>query len=143
VITSGLTLAVAVLNAAVMLLLPARLGHLLLGASWHYAKPLLLPAGVQIVCFAVGSGPMAALLGLRALGRTMALNIATTGVLLVGGLGGSLWDGARGALWMIAAGTGILALATWLTFVAYMRHGGRAAQAYTPEPDQQVLATRA
>ena len=118
---TGVIAAVALLNMLGMLVLPNRLGHLLLGASWHPAQPLLLPTGMQIVFLALLSGPQAALLGVRAMDKAMALNVATTVMLLIGTFVGALIDGALGALWLAAAAQGLAMVASWITLWMHTR----------------------
>jgi O-antigen/teichoic acid export membrane protein len=119
VVNTTLTTAVAALNVVVMLILPTKLGELVLGASWHPAKPLLLPTGVQILFIAVLTGPQAALLGVRAMRKAMTINVANSILLLIAALVGALLNGAKGALWAAAVAQGVVALAWWLTYVTH------------------------
>jgi O-antigen/teichoic acid export membrane protein len=115
-VTAGLTTAVAAINMAVMLALPHRLGTLLLGASWHAAKPLLLPTGVQILCLGVLTGPRAGLLGLRAIRWVMAGDVASTVLVLAATVSGAVVNGAKGALWAIALVQAVAAVSWWIAF---------------------------
>jgi O-antigen/teichoic acid export membrane protein len=120
-VTSGLAGAVALLNAIVMAVLPAGVGRLLLGASWAPAKPLLVAVGAQILCIALATGPQAALVGMRAMGKSMALGMLAAVALFSTAGAGALIDGARGALWLAAAGQAVVLTAAWMAFVAHMR----------------------
>lgn len=115
-VNTALTTAVAGLNVLVMLILPDNLGRFALGASWHLAKPLLLPAGVQILLIALLTGPQAALLGLRAMRKAMALNVAYCILIVVAAPTGAALGGAKGALWLVSVAQGVVTLAWWLAF---------------------------
>jgi hypothetical protein len=120
-VTSGLAIVIAAVNGVVMVVLPAGIGRVLLGASWGPAKPLLLAAAVQLVCLALATGPQAGLLGLREMGKAMGIGVLTA-IALFGGAGiGALLDGAKGALWLIAAGQGLVAIVSWIVFTASTR----------------------
>jgi len=120
--TSLLATAVALLNALVMLVLPDRIGEVVLGASWHVAQPLLLPTGVQIVCLGMLTGVRAGLLGMRAIRTTMVLDVVGTVVVLIAASTGAVIDGAKGALWVIAAGWGLMSVVWWITFLGHTAH---------------------
>jgi O-antigen/teichoic acid export membrane protein len=119
--TSGVTTAVAAANMAAMLLLPGALGRALLGASWHAAQPLLLPTGAGIVCMAVLAGPAAALAGLRELTTALTINTATTLVIVAAAGAGAVVDGAKGALWFVAASTSVIAIVWWIALARNLR----------------------
>lgn len=120
--TTVLTTAVALVNMAVLLLLPDSLGELVLGATWHATEPLLLPATLQIVFGGLISGPRAGLLGLKAIRTAVRIDVAGMLALLVFTIFGSLIDGALGAMWGVALAQLLVALA-WLGI--YRRHMGR------------------
>ncbi len=130
--TSLLATAVALLNAVVLLVLPDRIGEVVLGASWHVAKPLLLPTGVQIVCLGSLTGVRAGLLGMRAIRKAMVLDVVGTVVVLAAASTGAVIDGAVGALWAVAAGWGLMAVLWWVTFLGHTAH---------PRPAASEVAT--
>ena len=116
---TSLCVAVALANGLAMVLLPGDLGRLVLGHSWHAARPLLLPTAVQILFMALLTGPQAGLLGLRAIRRTMAINVASLVVVVAATLTGVIvFGGALGALWAIAVGQGLLMIAWWAAFIS-------------------------
>lgn len=117
----AVTGAAAAVNMVVMLVLPNDIGKALLGASWHPAQPLLLPAGLQIVFIGLATGPTAALLGIRAMNTVMGVNIAGMILVLAGAAIGAVLDGARGALWLVTASRVILMLASWAALTVRMR----------------------
>lgn len=130
---SSIAAAVAAANMGVMLVLPNRIGEALLGASWHPAKPLLLPAAVQIVVLGLLTGPQAGLLGLRAMNKALAIGMTTTVISLIAAGAGAALGGARGALWMVAAGQAVVMVVWWVTFAVHLRRTG-APDAAPPAP---------
>jgi O-antigen/teichoic acid export membrane protein len=114
---TGFATGLAIANAVVMLVLPDRVGELILGATWHTAKPLLLPTGVQIVFLGALTGARAGLLGMRAIRRAVVIDVASTAVVLVATFSGVLIDDALGALWAVAIGQAILATTWWGVFI--------------------------
>lgn len=119
---SSIAALIAAANMAVMLVLPNGIGTALLGDSWQPAKPLLLPVGVQIVVLGLLTGPQAGLLGLRAMNKAMAIGITTTVISLIAAGVGAALGGAKGALWLVAAGQAVVMLVWWATFAAHLRH---------------------
>lgn len=119
--TSALTTAAALINAVALLVLPDGLGHAVLGATWHAAKPLLLPTGMQIVFLGLLTGVRAGLLGMRAIRTAMVIDVAGTVVVLVAAAIGAVINGALGALWAVSAGWGLLMIVWWVTFLSQTR----------------------
>ena len=79
------TTAVATIAAAtlvVLVVVPDRLGRVAIGDVWDAAEPLLVPAGVQIVFIGLAAGMRAGLLGVRAIGTVMWLDLAVGALLL-------------------------------------------------------------
>ena len=129
VFSSTLCGGVAALNGLVMILLPTRIGTLVLGDSWHVAQPLLVAAAVYILCIGLLTGPQAGLYGIRAMKEAMAINVATMILMLSGALVGALLGGVKTALWGVAAVQAILAFVWWTTFAARVRREGSVADA--------------
>jgi O-antigen/teichoic acid export membrane protein len=138
--SSGLCGAIAALNGLVMLVLPTKLGKLVLGDSWHVAHPLLAAAGVYILCIGLLTGPQAGLYGIRAMKEAMAINVATMVMLLVGALIGALADGVKGGLWAVAAVQAILVIVWWTTFAARLRREVSVAAPARPGSPAAVIA---
>lgn len=107
---------VALINGAVMLVLPDKLGELVLGATWQSAKPLLLPTAVQLLFLGCVTGARAGLLGMRTVRKTVVIDVASTVVLLVATVVGVLENGVLGALWAVAVGQAVLAATWWGVF---------------------------
>ncbi|KQZ66857.1 oligosaccharide flippase family protein [Nocardioides sp. Root151] len=121
--TTVLTVLVAVLNLLVLLFLPTWLGRAVLGETWEVTEPLMLPAGLQIVFLALVTGPRSGLLGVRAIQKTVVIDVASTVILLVLTVAGAAVDGAVGAFWGCAIGQGVIAAIWWSVFWG---HTGRA-----------------
>lgn len=119
--TSAITTLAAVINTAVILVLPARVGRTFLGDTWHVAHPLLLAVGVQMIAIGLISGPSAALAGLKAMTAVAGFSVAAMVIMIAGaGIGASL-DGAKGALWLVAAGQGMVMVVAWGILVVRLR----------------------
>jgi O-antigen/teichoic acid export membrane protein len=116
IVNTALATGVAGLNVLLMLLLPDRVGRMVIGDSWHLAKPLLFPVGVQILLIALLTGPQAALLGQRAMRKAMAINVAYSVLILVAAPTGALLGGAKGAMWMVTVAVAVVALVWWVAF---------------------------
>jgi O-antigen/teichoic acid export membrane protein len=114
--TSALASVVAAANAGVLLVLPDKLGEVLLGPTWAAAEPLLLATGVQIFCLGLATGMRAGLLGIRAVGTAMAIDVGSTGLILGATVVGALVNGALGAVWAVALGQAVLAIVWWTAF---------------------------
>ncbi len=120
-VTLFVTVAAAA-NLVVALVLPDRLGELVLGDTWAVTQLLLLPAGIQVILLALITGVRAALLGMRAIERTLRIDVVASVVGLGATIvGAALWD-VRGAFWVRAGGQGVALLLWW---AAYRQHEGR------------------
>jgi O-antigen/teichoic acid export membrane protein len=133
--TTRLTFAVAAVNATVLVLLPDVVGEQILGATWAETEPLLLPAGIQMVLLGLISGTRSALLGLRAVRRTTALDIGTTVFTLSSTVAGAIVGGAVGAFWFIACAQGVVAAVWWIAFSSHKQSGS---PAHTDPPSRSA-----
>jgi O-antigen/teichoic acid export membrane protein len=122
---SALTTAAAAANALVLLVLPDSVGEALLGDTWEVAEPLLLATGVQIVFLALMAGVRAGLLGMRAIGKVMRIDLVTTALVLIGSIVGAEINGALGAIWAITFVQAGVAVVMWATFYAATRVASR------------------
>ena len=107
------SLAVAAVNAVILLVLPDALGRLVLSDTWDATEALLLPACVQILALGLIAGPRAHLIGSKAVSVTVPIDIASTVVTLVLGTIGVFIDGAYGAYWGVSSGSVLAALMWW------------------------------
>ncbi|MER5727001.1 hypothetical protein ABT084_01380 [Streptomyces sp. NPDC002138] len=131
--TAALGLVLAVLGAgwaAVLYLLPDRLGRQLLGDTWGSAAALLPATGAQYAAMGLGT---CALLTLRVLApkATLAVQVVFSVLSVVLLLAGYVLWGAQGAAWGLAAGSTLKALAAW-TRTTRLRVPAPSAPARTP-----------
>lgn len=105
--------AVAVGWTAVLMLLPARAGRQLLGATWASSSALLPASGSQYACIALGTS---ALLTLRVLRprATLPIQVVFSLASVAFMLAGYRMDGVLGAAWGLALGSALKAVALWL-----------------------------
>lgn len=138
--TMLISTAVAVLNIAVLLLIPDWAGELLLGNMWEFVTPLLLVVGLRVLTNAAQSGVRAVLVGRRQIKPVMAIDIAGTVLMIVGMVvGGAIGDG-EGAMWGGLAGQVVTVVAWWVAFVRYLRAGAPMAPLATEPPATRVSA---
>lgn len=119
---SALVTGFALLNAAVLLLLPSSLGEIVLGDTWPATDALLVPAGITVLVMGAWTGAWAALLGDRAVRKTVALDLGFVPVLVATAAAGAALGGVEGYYWGVVAGQVVLTCATWATFLL---HTGR------------------
>lgn len=122
---SGLTTTVAVVNAAILLLLPAAVGHVILGNAWSAARPLLKPISVQLLFSGLWTGARAALLGTRAIGRVMRVDVGTIAAVFVANVIGVSINGALGAMWAVAVLQIAVAGIWWVATLDQLASDGR------------------
>lgn len=137
-----LSATVAVLNGVAMVILPSSLGKIVLGPSWYVAQPLLLPAAAGMLCLALATGVRAGLLGMRQVRQATAINVASSIVLLLAAVCGSLIDGARGGMWAIALGWALLLIPWWITFSLSVSRAQRREAVAAPLPPMPVADVR-
>jgi len=131
--TSRVAAPLALANMAVLLVLPDRVGVMILGATWHATKPLLVPTGLEIVFLGILTGGRAGLLGMRQIHTAMLIDIAATVAFLVATIGGGLADGAYGALWALASAECLFAMTWWTLLLRRTRPEGAPADASAPD----------
>jgi len=115
VLTTGLALA----NMGVLLVLPDTLGRLVLGATWEPTQRLLLPATVQIVMLGLVCGTRAGLTGMRAVHKTVRIDVASTVIVSTATVVGAVIDGALGAYWALVVGQAIAAVIWWTVYLTH------------------------
>jgi O-antigen/teichoic acid export membrane protein len=125
----GLSTIGATLNAIVLVILPDRLGEIILGATWYATKPLLPATAVALVCAGLIVGARTGLLGMRRPTAAVVIDLVSTVAGLVATILGAAVDGARGAVWGVAA-VRALSLAPW--WVTCMLRVARVQPARTP-----------
>lgn len=115
--------AVAALAWGLLLLLalPDKWGHALLGEIWLTASALVLPATLSVTFAGFNTGAAA---GLRALGiarRSLKAQLCASAFYLVGGVSGGVIGGALGSSWGAACATFCAAFVWWVTLRAGIR----------------------
>jgi O-antigen/teichoic acid export membrane protein len=136
------TTSVALVNVAVIVLLPDSLGRLVLGDTWSAAEGLMLPAGLHILFIGATSGVRSGLLGTRAIRKTVRIEVVGTLLLLTFTVAGTVVSGAPGSLWGGAIAQGAVTTIWWVVFVVHLgqlRAGHRAdtgTELPRPTPDQ-------
>jgi len=138
-----LTGSVAAVNAAVIVLLPDSLGKLVLGATWHAAQALMLPASLHILFISATSGVRSGLLGTRAIHKTVRIEVVSTVLLLSLTVAGVAVGGAPGSLWGGAIAQGVVTTIWWTVFVLHLgelkaRHRAGAGVIPGRTPDQTI-----
>ena len=97
-----------------LVLCPDFLGRAILGQTWHAAEPLLLAAGIQLVCVAGRNGIRGALLSRRDMGVIMQVDIAGSVVLIALTVVGAVVANAPGVMWACVLGQALQTVAWWI-----------------------------
>lgn len=106
--------AAALLWGAALLLVPDRVGELVLGGVWNSASELIVPATLGVVGASLGTGAAAGLRALAAARRSLRCQLIASTCYLVGGLGGAFAAGTVGSAWGVAAATLTGSAVWWL-----------------------------
>jgi O-antigen/teichoic acid export membrane protein len=120
----ALTLLALAWGVVLLVALPMGLGHLMLGALWRPAYPLVFPTTLAIMAMCATGG---AAIGLHALGaarRSMRATLITSGVVVAGAVVGAVTAGTLGTLLFVAGGTWFGAVLSWLEFRQAMHDSG-------------------
>jgi O-antigen/teichoic acid export membrane protein len=120
-VSAGLTLAALAWGVALLVTMPLGLGHLMLGATWVPAYPLVLPTVLTVAgnCAAAGAG-----VGMHALGaarRSLRAAILTSAVILPFAIVGALVAGVYGTMYLAAAAAWLTTAVSWWYFRQAMR----------------------
>jgi hypothetical protein len=108
-----------------VVLLPASAGQALLGAEWHHARRLLLPAFLERAFLVASVGAFVGLRAMQASNRSMVARVWTELLTTVAGVLGALIGGIEGALYGLAVAQGIGTLLWWVGFRRSMAAGHR------------------
>jgi O-antigen/teichoic acid export membrane protein len=117
--TTILTTGLAVANMLVLLVLPDSIGEVFLGATWEPTQELLLPATVQVVMLGLICGTRAGLTGMRAIKKTVRIDIVSTFIISGATLAGAVVDGALGAYWALVMGQAVCAVIWWTVYLTH------------------------
>ncbi|OKI02334.1 hypothetical protein A6A06_14900 [Streptomyces sp. CB02923] len=115
----------AVLWGAALLLVPDRLGELVLGDVWSSASGLIVPAALGVAGAGLGSGAAAGLRALAAARRSLRCQLFASACYVGGGLGGAVAGGTVGSAWGVAAATVCSSAVWWLQLRSALRERHR------------------
>ncbi|MFC9699728.1 hypothetical protein ACFTWD_03355 [Streptomyces sp. NPDC056943] len=113
--------AAALLWGAALLLVPDRVGELVLGDVWSAASELIVPATLGVVGAGLGTGAAAGLRALAAARRSLRSQLFASACYVVGGLGGAAVAGTVGSAWGVAAATVCGSAVWWLQLRSALR----------------------
>jgi O-antigen/teichoic acid export membrane protein len=113
--------AAAVLWGGALLLVPDRVGELVLGGVWHSASELIVPATLGVAGAGLGSGAAAGLRALGAARRSLRSQLFASACYVGGGLGGAVVAGTVGSAWGVAAATVCGSAVWWLQLRSALR----------------------
>ena len=111
----------ALLWGVALLLVPDRGGELVLGAVWHSASELIVPATLGVAGAGLGVGAASGLRALGAARRSLRSQLFASACYVTGGLGGAAVGGTVGSAWGVAAATLSASAVWWLHLRAALR----------------------
>ncbi|MFE3768038.1 hypothetical protein [Streptomyces sp. NPDC059122] len=106
--------AAALLWGGALLLMPDRLGELVLGGVWPAASQLIVPITLGVAGAGLGTGAAAGLRALAAARRSLRCQLFASACYVGGGLGGAAVAGTVGSAWGVAAATVSGSAVWWL-----------------------------
>ncbi|MDT0541336.1 MATE family efflux transporter [Streptomyces lonegramiae] len=113
--------AAALLWGVALLLMPDRLGELMLGGVWPSASQLIVPITLGVAGAGLGTGAAAGLRALAAARRSLRCQLFASAGYVGGGLGGAAVAGAVGSAWGVAAATLSSSAVWWLQLRSALR----------------------
>ncbi|MFP1624613.1 hypothetical protein ACLB9X_05250 [Streptomyces sp. 5K101] len=113
--------AAALLWGAALLLVPDRVGELVLGGVWHSAAELIVPATLGVAGAGLGTSAAAGLRALGAARRSLRSQLFASACYVIGGLGGAPVAGTVGSAWGVAAATVSGSAVWWLHLRSALR----------------------
>ncbi|GAA1181079.1 hypothetical protein GCM10009654_42850 [Streptomyces hebeiensis] len=111
----------ALLWGAALLLMPDRLGALVLGDVWGSASALIVPVTLGVAGAGLGTGAAAGLRALAAARRSLRSQLFASACYVIGGLGGAAVAGTSGSAWGVAAVTVTASAVWWLQLRSALR----------------------
>ncbi len=118
--TMTVSIAVAIMNLGVLLVIPEAVGELLLGNVWEIVEPLLLVVGFHVAALAAQSGVRAALMGRRQIQSVMVVDIIGTVLSIAGLVVGAAVADAEGAMWGAVVGQTMTATIWWIVLLRHL-----------------------
>jgi glycosyltransferase involved in cell wall biosynthesis len=130
--------AVAAMGWGLVLLLvvPDRLGEVVLGSVWLPASALIVPVTVEIMGAAAGTGAAAGLRALGAARRSMRAQLVASAAYVTGGLVGAAVNGALGSSWGVGTASVVGATVWWIQLHAALRERASRSAA-DPDPENE------
>ncbi|GAA2564881.1 MULTISPECIES: MATE family efflux transporter [Streptomyces] len=111
----------ALLWGAALLLMPDRLGELVLGDVWSGASALIVPVTLSVAAAGLGTGAAGGLRALAAARRSLRCQLFASACYVGGGLGGAVAGGTIGSAWGVAAASLCGSAVWWLQLRAALR----------------------
>ncbi|MEU1595936.1 hypothetical protein ABZ468_24510 [Streptomyces sp. NPDC005708] len=111
----------ALLWGGALLLMPDRLGELLLGDVWHSAAQLIVMVTLGVAGAGLGTGAAAGLRALGAARRSLRSQLFASACYVGGGIGGAALAGTVGSAWGVAAATVTGSAVWWLQLRSALR----------------------
>ncbi|MGW7362222.1 hypothetical protein ACWGI8_02075 [Streptomyces sp. NPDC054841] len=111
----------ALLWGGALLLIPDRLGELVLGDVWHSAAQLIVPVTLGVAGAGLGTGAAAGLRALAAARRSLRCQLFASACYVAGGLGGAALAGTVGSAWGVATATLAASAVWWLQLRSALR----------------------
>ncbi|AZQ40776.1 hypothetical protein EJ357_37075 [Streptomyces cyaneochromogenes] len=111
----------ALLWGGALLLMPDRLGELVLGDVWHSAAQLIVPVTFGVAGAGLGTGAAAGLRALAAARRSLRCQLFASACYVAGGLGGAALAGTVGSAWGVATATLTASAVWWLQLHSALR----------------------
>ncbi|MFI9723371.1 hypothetical protein ACIHFE_27580 [Streptomyces sp. NPDC052396] len=115
----------ALLWGGALLLVPDRLGELVLGSVWHSASQLIVPVTFSVTGAGLGTGAAAGLRALGAARRSLRSQLFASTCYVGGGLGGAAVAGTAGSAWGVATATVCGSAVWWLQLRSALRERHR------------------
>ncbi|WP_406101824.1 hypothetical protein OG698_05770 [Streptomyces sp. NBC_01003] len=111
----------ALLWGGALLLMPVRLGELVLGSVWNSAAELIVPITLGVAGAGLGTGAAAGLRALAAARRSLRCQLFASACYVSCGLGGAALAGTVGSAWGVAAATVSGSAVWWLQLRSALR----------------------
>ncbi|MCP9206808.1 hypothetical protein NMK44_32030 [Streptomyces sp. NEAU-Y11] len=111
----------ALLWGGALLLMPDRLGELVLGDVWTSAAQLIVPVTLGVAGAGLGTGAAAGLRALAAARRSLRCQLFASACYVAGGLGGAALAGTVGSAWGVATATLTGSAVWWLQLRSALR----------------------
>ncbi|MFC5727421.1 MULTISPECIES: hypothetical protein [Nocardioides] len=102
--------AIGVANLIVLVFLPDVIGRMLLGEAWTIVEPFMLAVSLRIVLMSAQAGIRASLIGRHRIQLAMVTDIVSMVLVGLTMVAGAALGDVAGALWGMAAGTGVSTL---------------------------------